>query len=321
MNANDHRISRRTFLGTLAAALASAWFAPLGLRAADKAAIHTTAIGKTAIRKIIPATGETLPVIGLGTSRTFNISGGEATLSGLAEVLQTFFANGGELVDSSPMYGQAERVIGELLNRVGNRDKLFAATKVWTDGERAGIRQMEDSLQKWGISSFDLMQIHNLRDWQTHLKTLKAWKAEGKIRYTGITTSHGRYHRQLEKILRNESLDFVQFSYNIQDRDVEQRLLPLAADRGMAVLINRPFQRGDLFRKIKGQALPDWAADCDCASWGQFFLKFIVSHPAVTCVIPATSKVHHLQDNMAAGFGRLPDTAMRKRMVEYFASL
>jgi diketogulonate reductase-like aldo/keto reductase len=315
MNENDHRISRRTFVGSLAAALAAAWLNPPGLLAGDKAAI-----GQTALRKSIPATGETLPVIGLGTSRTFDISR-DADLSGLAEVLRTFFAKGGELVDSSPMYGEAERVIGELLNRVGNRDKLFAATKVWTDGEQAGIRQMEDSLQKWGISRFDLMQIHNLRDWRTHLKTLRGWKTEGKIRYIGITTSHGRNHGELAEILRNESLDFVQFSYNIEDRSAEERLLPLAADRGVAVLVNRPFQRGELFRKVKGQTLPDWAAEFDCASWGQFFLKFIVSHPVVTCVIPATSKVHHLQDNMAAGLGRLPDTAMRKGMLDYFASL
>jgi diketogulonate reductase-like aldo/keto reductase len=315
MNANDHRISRRTFVGSLTAALAAAWLVPPGLLAGDKAAIR-----KIAIRKLIPATGETLPVIGLGTSQTFDI-GGEANLSGLVEVLRTFFAEGGELVDSSPMYGEAERVIGELLNRVGNRDKLFAATKVWTNGEQAGIRQMEDSLKKWGISRFDLMQIHNLRDWQTHLKTLRVWKAEGKIRYIGITTSHGRNHRELAEILAGESLDFVQFSYNIEDRDVEERLLPLAADRGVAVLINRPFQRGELFSRVKDKTLPDWAAEFDCASWGQFFLKFIVSHPAVTCVIPATSRVHHLRDNMAAGLGRLPDTAMRKRMVNYFATL
>jgi len=315
MNENDHRISRRTFVGSLTAALAAAWLVPPGLLAGDKAAIR-----KTAIRKLIPATGETLPVIGLGTSKTFDI-GGEANLSDLVGVLRTFFAEGGELVDSSPMYGEAERVIGELLNRVGNRDKLFAATKVWTDGEQAGIRQMEDSLKKWGISRFDLMQIHNLRDWQTHLKTLRVWKAEGKIRYIGITTSHGRNHRELAEILAGESLDFVQFSYNIEDREVEERLLPLAADRGVAVLINRPFQRGELFSRVKDKPLPEWAAEFDCASWGQFFLKFIVSHPAVTCVIPATSRVHHLRDNMAAGLGRLPDTAMRKRMVNYFATL
>ena len=311
MNPYEYPMSRRTFTGTLAAALAAVWLSPPGLRAADK----------TAILKPIPATNETLPVIGLGTSETFEIGTDEAALSGLAEVLQAFFANGGRLIDSSPMYGTAEQVLGELLKRVGNQDKLFAATKVWINGEQAGIRQMEDSLRKWGLSRFDLMQIHNLRDWQTHLKTLRAWKSEGKIRYTGITTSHGRDHRELEEILRKEQLDFVQFSYNIEDRAVEERLLPLAADRGMAVLINRPFQRADLFRKVKGKALPEWAAECDCASWGQFFLKFIVSHPAVTCVIPATSKVHHLRDNMAAGFGRLPDTAMRKRMADHFASL
>jgi aryl-alcohol dehydrogenase-like predicted oxidoreductase len=165
------------------------------------------------------------------------------------------------------------------------------------------------------------MQIHNLRDWRTHLKTLRNWKADGKIRYIGITTSHGRYHRELEEILRGEPLDFVQFSYNIEDRAAEERLLPLAADRGLAVLINRPYQLGALFSKAKGKALPDWAAECDCTSWGQFFLKFIVAHPAVTCVIPATTKVHHLRDNMAAGFGRLPDAAMRKRMADYFAAL
>ena len=311
MNANGHPISRRTFVGSLAAALAAAWLAPAGLRAAEK----------TLIRKAIPGTAETLPVIGLGTWQTFDVGSDEAALSGLADVLQAFFANGGKLIDSSPMYGTSEQVIGELLKRVGNRDKLFAATKVWTDGEQAGIRQMEDSLRKWGISRFDLMQIHNLRDWQTHLKTLRVWQAEGRIRYTGITTSHGRFHRELEEILRSEPLDFVQFTYNLEDRAAEKRLLPLAADRGIAVLINRPFQGGDLFRKAKGKALPDWAAEFDCASWGQFLLKFIVSHPAVTCVIPATARVHHLQDNMAAGFGRLPDTGMRKRMVDYFAAL
>jgi diketogulonate reductase-like aldo/keto reductase len=219
------------------------------------------------------------------------------------------------------MYGSAEQVIGELLNRVGHGDRLFAATKVWTDGEQAGIRQMEDSRRKWGVRRFDLMQIHNLRDWQTHLKTLQAWKADGKIRYTGITTSHGRFHRELEEILRNESLDFVQLSYNIEDRTAEEHLLPLAAERGMAVLVNRPYQRGDLFRKIRGKELPEWAVEFDCTSWGQFFLKFIVSHPAVTCVIPATSRVDHMEDNMAAGFGRLPDAATRRKMVGYFESL
>ncbi len=310
MNAQDYAMSRRTFLGALAATLAAVGLAPAGLRAADKAPL----------RKVIPGTADSLPVIGLGSSRTFDIRSDETALTNLAEVLEAFFANGGELIDSSPMYGAAEQVIGALLQRIGQQKRLFAATKVWTDGRQAGIRQMENSLRLWGVPRFDLMQIHNLRDWQAHLQTLKAWKAEGKIGYIGITTSHGRSHRELEEILRSEPFDFVQFSYNIADRSVEERLLPLAAERGLAVLINRPYQRGDLFRKVKGRQLPDWAAEIDCASWGQFFLKFIVAHPAVTCVIPATAKVHHLQDNMGAGFGRLPDAATRKRMLDYFAA-
>ncbi len=222
MKANGHWMSRRTFVGSLAGALAAVWLAPVGLRAADK----------TLIRKTIPASGETLPVIGLGTWQTFDIGSDESALSGLAEVLQVFFDQGGELIDSSPMYGAAEQVVGELLKRVDHPERLFAATKVWTDGEQAGIRQMEDSLRKWGIRRFDLMQIHNLRDWRTHLKTLRSWKTEGKIRYIGITTSHGRSHREMEEILRNEPLDFVQFTYNIEDRAAEERLLPLAATGG-----------------------------------------------------------------------------------------
>ncbi len=311
MNFIEQQLSRRGFVGSLAAALAALWLAPVSLRAE----------AKSMLRKSIPSSGESLPVIGLGSSRTFDIGRDESDMSALVEVVQAFFANGGELIDSSPMYGSAEQVIGTLLDRGGNRQKLFAATKVWTDGSQAGIEQMLSSAQKWGLKNFDLMQIHNLRDWQTHLQTLKDWKAAGKVRYIGITTSHGRDHRELEAILRQEPFDFVQFSYNIGNRSVEERLLPLAAERNMAVLINRPYQRGDLFRVVKGKALPDWAADFDCQSWGQFFLKYIVSHPAVTCVIPATSKVHHMRDNMAAGFGRLPDAALRKRMQDYFATM
>lgn len=310
MTSSEYAMSRRTFVASLAAALAAGWLMPPRLRGAQS----------ELIRKPIPATGETLPVIGLGTSRTFNAGSDPMVIAGLADVLQAFFAGGGRLIDSSPMYGSAEEVIGTLLDRVGHHDQLFSATKVWIDGKQAGIRQMEDSLRKWGLARFDLMQIHNLRDWQTHLPTLRAWKAEGKIRYIGITTSHGRSHRELEAILRSEPFDFVQFSYNIEDRAVEERLLPLAAERGVAVLVNRPFQRGALFRKVKDRALPEWAA-FDCASWGQFFLKFIVSHPAVTCVIPATTKVKHLEDNLAAGRGRLPDAALRRRMADYFESL
>ncbi len=229
--------------------------------------------------------------------------------------------NGGALVDSSPMYGSAETVVGDLLKNVSNKDAYFAATKVWTYGRQSGIDQMHASMRRMGVGVMDLMQIHNLRDWKIHLATLRNWKAEGKIRYIGITTSHGRFHEELEAIMKTEQLDFVQFSYNIESRTAEKRLLPLAADRGIAVLINRPFQRGDLFQKVKGRALPPWSAEFDCQSWGQFFLKFIVSHPAVTCVIPATSKVHHMQDNMAAGFGRVPTANQRRRMLSHVESL
>ena len=311
MNAFDHPLSRRSFLGSLAAVLAGVWFAPQEVYAARQ----------KAIRKAIPKSGETLPVIGLGTSITFDVDGDRSALAELAAVLQAFFANGGELIDSSPMYGSAEEVIGTLLQRLRHPGKLFAATKVWTDGEQAGIRQMEASLHKWGLARFDLMQIHNLRDWRTQLKTLRTWKAEGRIRYAGITTSHGRFHRELEEILRSEPFDFVQLTYNIEEREAEKRLLPLAAERGLAILVNRPFARGSLFSRVRGRTLPAWAAECDCTSWGQFFLKFIVSHPAVTCAIPATAKLHHLEDNMAAGFGRLPDAALRKRMADWFAGL
>ena len=273
------------------------------------------------IKKAIPASGEQLPVIGMGSSRTFDVEDTAAARAQLAPVLQAFFDQGGALIDSSPMYGSAEQVLGDLLKTTRNKDKLFAATKVWTDGKQAGIEQMQRSMQRMGVNRFDLMQIHNLRDWQVHLETLKAWKEEGKIRYIGITTSHGRYHEELETILELERFDFVQFSYNISDRMVEKRLLPLAAERGTAVLINRPYQRGQLFSAVKGKALPEWAAEFDCASWGQFFLKFIVSHPAVTCTIPATTKPHHMMDNMAAGFGRLPEASQRERMLAYFQGL
>jgi len=310
MTDNTFPVSRRTFVGGLAAALAGLCLAPVRLPAMER----------MPIRKAIPASGETLPAIGLGSARTFDV-GDQAALDGLVEVLQAFFANGGRLIDSSPMYGSAEQVIGELLRRTGPPGDLFAATKVWTDGAQAGVEQMQDSLGKWGLERFDLMQIHKLRDWQVQLKTLREWKEAGKIRYIGITTSPGQQHRELEAILRSEPFDFVQFSYNIENRTVEESLLPLAAERGLAVLVNRPYQRGGLFGRTKGKDLPEWAAEIDCASWGQFFLKFIVSHPAVTCVIPATSKVRHMEDNMGAGFGRLPDAAMRREMVAYFESL
>lgn len=273
------------------------------------------------ILKPIPKSGERIPVIGMGSSRTFDAMGDSELIQRLQEVMQAFFDLGGGMIDSSPMYGAAQQVLGELLPRVSGSKNLFAATKVWTNGRQAGIDQMERSRQLWGIERFDLMQIHNLVDWRTHLETLNRMKADGKIRYTGITTSHGRFHGQLQDILREHDFDFVQLTYNINNLDVEEPLLSIAQDRGIAVIVNRPFQRGSLFGRVRGKALPEWAAELDCNSWAQFFLKFVVSHPAVTCAIPATSKARHMRDNMQAGFGRLPDAQERQRMLAYFRSL
>ena len=311
MNILDKTMNRRTFMAAAGALAAGIAFGPQRVLAA----------GPAPIRKPIPSTGELLPAIGMGTSRTFDVWGQPETTRQLTEVLQVFFDNGGTLIDSSPMYGNAEAVVGDLVKRIGKKGDYFAATKVWTDGRQAGIEQMEQSMARMGVEVMDLMQIHNLRDWRTHLPVLRQRKQEGKIRYVGITTSHGRFHSALERIMADEPLDFVQFSYNIEDRTAEERLLPLAADRGIATLINRPYQRGSLFYRVKDTPLPEWSAGFDCESWGQFFLKFILSHPAVTCVIPATSKVHHMKDNMGAGFGRLPDPDMREKMVRYFQTL
>ena len=226
-----------------------------------------------------------------------------------------------QLIDSSPMYGPAESLVGELLKTTTNTGRLFTATKVWIDGREAGIAQMQQSMQRLGVSVIDLMQVHNLRDWRVHLQTLRQWKAQGKIRYLGITTSHGRLHDEFETIMKTEPLDFAQFTYNLVDRTPEKRLFPLAADKGIATLINRPFQRGEMFGRVRGKTLPEWAAEFDCKSWGQFFLKFIVSHPNVTNVIPATSNVAHMVDNMGAGYGRLPDAKTRECMIKHFESL
>lgn len=276
------------------------------------------ALPDAVIKRTIPGNGETLAVMGIGTYDTFSHA---APRRQLGAVLQAFFDHGGQLIDSSPMYGPAEGLVGELLKTTTNASALFAATKVWTDGREAGIRQMAESMRLMGVERMDLMQVHNLRDWKTHLKTLKEMKEQGQIRHLGITTSHGRFHEELEAIMKKEPLDFIQLSYNIANRAAEERLLPLAADRGIAALINRPYQGGGLFRRVKGKPLPAWAGEMDCATWGQFFLKFIVGHPAVTCVIPATSKIKHLVDNMTGGKGRAPNAAMRQRMVSHLESL
>jgi len=305
----DHR--RRQLLKALLALGVSAPVLPGLLQAADK----------NIISKPIPSSGESLAVIGMGSSRTFDALGDDELMKRLQTVLQAFFDHQGMLVDSSPMYGSAQAVIGRLLRQVNTRGKLFSATKVWIDGEQAGIDQMEASRQLWDIKRFDLMQIHNLVDWQTHLRTINAMKAEGRLRYTGITTSHGRDHEELEAVLKKHHFDFVQLSYNIDNRVVEERLLPMAKDRGIAVIVNRPYQKGALFRRVKGKALPQWAAEAGINSWGQYFLKYVVSHPAVTCAIPATSKVKHMLDNMGAQIGKLPDEKMRQEMLRYFQSI
>ena len=301
--------TRRQFLTTVAAGAA------LGATA-------NTAAGKDqVIMRTIASSGERLPAIGMGSSRTFDTGLDAQTRERLEQVLATFFERGGTLIDSSPMYGDAESILGELLTTTPGRERLFAATKVWTDGKQAGIEQMRRSMQRMGVARFDLMQIHNLRDWPVHLETLLQWKAESKIRYLGVTTSHGRSHDELETLLRRHPFDFVQLSYNIGNREVEKRLLPVAMERGTAVIVNRPFQRGSLFHKVKGRGLPAWAADLDIESWGQFFLKYVISHPAVTCAIPATSKPRHMRDNMGAIVGALPDAETRRRMQAHLESL
>lgn len=273
------------------------------------------------IRKPVPKTGETIPVIGLGTSRTFDVENDTDQLSQLTQVCRQFFDMGGSFIDSSPMYGSAEQVIGKILTKITRSNSLFAATKVWVEGRQAGVRQMDASRKLWGVNQFDLIQIHNLVDWRTHLETLNTMKQNGQIRYIGLTTSNGRDHQQLKLIMSHYPIDFVQISYNLIDREIESSVLPLAAEKGVAVIVNRPFQRGALFRKTYGQQLPKWAVDMGCDTWAQLFLKFIVSHPAVTCVIPATSSPKHLIENMLAGFGKLPNQKQRLKMVQFMESL
>lgn len=269
------------------------------------------------LTRTIPKSGEKLPVIGLGTWQTFDVGPSPAERKPQKEVLKRFLAAGARVIDSSPMYGRAEQVVGDLLRELGQERTPFLATKVWTTGREAGVEQMRDSLRKLRPGQLDLMQVHNLVDWRTHLPTLREWKAAGRIRYLGVTHYQRGAFEDLEKLIREESLDFVQLPYSIARRDAEERLLPAAAEHGTAVLVMQPFESGDLFRKVKGKSLPPWAAGFDCKSWAEFFLKYLLGHPAVTCPIPATRKPAHLEDNLRAGTGRLPDAKTRARMVEY----
>jgi diketogulonate reductase-like aldo/keto reductase len=266
----------------------------------------------------IPSTKEPLPVVGLGTWQTFDVGADRAALDQRKEVLRLLFEAGGRVIDSSPMYGRAEEVVGTLLEEMGARDKSFLATKVWTSGESAGIKQMQASAAKLRARSIDLMQIHNLVDWRTHLRTLRAWKEKKTFRYIGITHYTDPALDELAAVIRAEPVDFVQFGYSIASRAAEARLLPLCAERGVAVIVNQPFDSGALFGQVRGKALPDWAAEVDCASWSQLFLKFILGHPAVTCVIPGTARPDHARDNFAAGSGRLPDATQRRRMTAFW---
>lgn len=273
------------------------------------------------IARRIPSSGETLPAIGLGTWLTFDVGAADTPARrARGDILRAFLAAGGLVVDSSPMYGSSEAVIGEELARTPGA-RVFSATKVWTVGGLSGRRQMEHSLALWRTRRVDLMQVHNLLDWETHWPTLRAWKAEGRARYIGMTTSHGRRHDDLEAIIKRERPDFVQLTYNLADRQVEKTLLPLAADRGAAVIVNRPFDGGELFGAKTAKPLPGWAREIDCRSWAEAFLKWIVAHPAITCAIPATSQPAHLEQNMRAAAGPLPDAALRRRIAEDYAKL
>jgi diketogulonate reductase-like aldo/keto reductase len=297
-------MGRRDALGFLAAGIST-----LALPGAAQAPAPTL--------RPIPSSGERLPSVGLGTWLTFDVTA-EADRRARAGILRAFFDAGGRLVDSSPMYGASEETLGAAMP--ANAGALFAASKVWTMGAAAGRRQMENSRALWKVKRFDLLEVHNLLDWETQLATLKRMKAEGRVRYIGVTTSHGRRHDLAERIMRQETIDFVQFTYNVRDRDAEP-LFAIAADRGVAVIVNRPFDGGELFGAKTAKPLPGWGAELGCATWAEAFLKFVVSQPAVTCAIPATAKLAHLRENMRAMSGALPDAALRRRIAADYALL
>jgi diketogulonate reductase-like aldo/keto reductase len=303
-------ITRRTFVqGSFATATA---FVPW----------QTTQVqAQPPLTKPIPSTGEALPVVGLGTWITFNVGADAELRDECAAVMGAFFSAGGRMIDSSPMYGSSQPTIGYGLRKLGRPLGLFSAEKVWTSNEASGPDQINRSRAHWDVPGFDLVQVHNLLSWEAHLRTLLAMKAEGQVRYVGITTSEGRRHDLVEEIMRRQPIDFVQVTYNVLDREVERRILPLAQERGLAIIANRPFREGHLLRQIGRRPLPAWVHETGASSWAQFILKFIVSHPAVTCAIPATTRVDHIRENMAAAAGTLPDQALRRRMAAYVQEL
>jgi diketogulonate reductase-like aldo/keto reductase len=276
---------------------------------------------KKIMTRKIPSTGEDIPAIGLGTWQVFDAGNDAAARAPLRETLSAFVKAGGKMIDSSPMYGSAESVAGDLVAELGLRDKLFVATKVWTRGREDGIREMERSFKRLRVTTMDLMQVHNLLDVDVHTKTLLDWKSKNKIRYLGITHYTASAHAEVERQLKKEKYDFLQINYSLAERDSEKRLLPYCLEKKIAVIANRPFAEGAMFKRVRGKPLPPWAAEIGAASWAQYFLKWIVGHPAVTCAIPGTGNPTHIADNVAAGFGALPDEALRRRMAEHFDSL
>jgi diketogulonate reductase-like aldo/keto reductase len=304
------RTTRRTFLQTSVATAAAALL-PTSLHAEQA----------PPARRRIPSSREQIPIVGLGTWITFNVGNDPALRDECAAVIAAFFEAGGRMIDSSPMYGSSQPVIGYGLQKLGRPAALFSAEKVWTSSATAGPAQIEQSRRFWGVPKFDLLQVHNLLTWKPHLQTLFQMKAAGTVRYVGITTSEGRRHDLLEQIMRSEPIDFVQFSYNVIDREAEARLLPLAAERGIAVIINRPFRQGALTNRLKREELPEWAAATGASSWAQLMLKFILAHPAVTVAIPATTRVDHVRENLAAATGNFPDAAMRERISAHVKAL
>ncbi len=308
-------MTRRAALSTLAVGAAGLALAP---------AAGAAPAGR--ITKAIPGADARIPVIGMGTWQTFNVGDDPALRAARTEVLATFLALGGGMVDSSPMYGSSQAVVGHARAALKGKaplDRLVSADKIWTrDGDET-VEQLDETARRWGVERFDVMQIHNLLAWPAHLETLRRLKAEGRVRYIGITTSHGRRHADLARIMAREPIDFVQLTYDITHREAEKRLLPLAAERGIAVIVNRPYDGGASVTRLKrsGAKVPPWAAEADIRDWPGFLLKWIVSHPAVTVAIPATTRVDHMRENMAAGYGRLPDAALRTRMAQHIASL
>lgn len=301
----DASLPRRQFLASLAAGAAA-------VPSFAQPAVPT---------RVIPSSRQAIPIVGLGSWITFNVGRDEQLRQECTRVIQAFLEGGGRVIDSSPMYGSSQAVIGQALQKLNAAAQVFAADKVWTGDSAEGASQAEASRRLWGVPRFALLQVHNLLNWQAHLPMLLRMKAEGRVAHVGVTTSEGRRHAEMEQLMRTQAIDFVQFSYNPLDREAEQRLLPLAAERGLAVIVNRPFRQGELTRRLERLPLPPWAAEAGAKSWAQLVLKFVLAHPAVTCVIPATTQVAHVRENLAAAQGPLPDEALRRRIAAHLQAL